>query len=206
MSFVVAAARVFIFAALMFLIAGCMLMYVHCERLYETMAVVRFNESPPQRLLSMARDAKGLIRPKVKFYDRSIIDSEEGKRRRILDENRDSFIYSIDVPIRSSSAVASLAISSARRGSFVSIMGSNKCPRRESHYNEENDTFDVDSSQVPREEDKKRLSTPVITPLTPAYQSTDGIKISRMPLALFSYLHEDVLVLPPGFLNENSKC
>ena len=189
--------RVLIFAALMFLIAGCMLLYVHCERLYETMAVVRFYESPPQRLLSMAKDAKGLIRPKVKFYSsklpRSIAECEEGKG------GYKSGIYSIDLPIRSSSAVASLALSSARRGSFASIMGASSKSSPGS-----DDCFDADSSHVTSQE-KKRQSMSAIMPLTPAYQSSDAIKISRMPLALFSYLHDDVLVLPPGFLNENSK-
>lgn len=196
----------------MFLIAGCMLLYVHCERLYETMAVVRFNESPPQRLLSMAKDATGLIRPKVKFYEKSIIECEEGlqsksKTSSSSNSRKKQDVYSIDVPIRSSSAVASLALSSARRGSLINLMASSKLvPGSEDDVRTE-DTFDVDSSHVIDMGRKgvcnnSSITAPAIAPLSPAYQSSHGIKISRMPLALFSYLHDDVLVLPPGFLSE----
>jgi hypothetical protein len=125
--------------------------------------------------------------------------------------NKGENIYSIDMeinrpPIRSMSASAAFA---------------NLAPGC-SHNNHppvpEKETFDADSSRITMDEigslsaqrwNRRHHSlipgTAAISPLVPAYQSTDAVKISRMPFALFSYLHDDVLVLPPGFLNETSK-
>lgn len=240
--------RVLIFALSVLLIAGCVLMYAYCEQVYSTTTVVQFKDSRSRKLLSIARDATGLIRPKVLFYNgsgSSRNDREPRGRSSVPDMEQDGHVrgktpvpvFSISSPqSRCTSAAPSLPLpsTSTRKGSFLDLAaGSSRVPSRDSTRSSSSssisgrskqcrsqqserctvnsvssDDVDADSSHVQSGAKKSTLAVVVptsISPLTPAYQSNESIKISRMPLALFTYLQDDVLVLPPGFLNEAGK-
>lgn len=209
--------RVLIFAISVLLIAGCVLLYAHCEQVYTTTTVVRFKESPSRKMLSIARDAAtGLIRPKVHFYNNSNNRkaSPSASSTRTTRTSTPTPVFTVGSQSRCTSAATTLQLPSpsTRRGSFLDIAGSHGGKKEEIKSPERSltsdDSFDADSTHVTESEKPVAVVIPIptsMTPLTPAYQSSQAIKISRMPFALFSYLQDDVLVLPPGFLNESSK-
>lgn len=227
-------------------------MYAYCEQVYSTTTVVQFKDSRSRKLLSIARDAAGLIRPNIQFYNGTTSSRPSGRRsagRRKhtlpdLEQGRPDRaatpvpVFSVNPQSRCTSAAPSLLIpgTAARKGSFLdigagsssSIRGtssrvstgsssgssgsgrSGKC-RSLPERSVSSDDFDADSSHVhsqPPPPLHKKTGPPAatlavvvptsISPLTPAYQSNESIKISRMPFALFSYLQDDVLVLHPA--------
>lgn len=151
------------------------LLAVLCCHFSEKTTVVRFIDTTPKGLFGTIRDSHGLIHPKVKFYD---------------------------PPFRPSTAVSTISNGEIeRRTSDSSLL------QLKSAIETRKGSF---SNLGPCDKMANNLYTPVhlsspLRPLVPAYQSIEPLHISSVPYAFSSYLRDDEIALPPGYVTNLSE-
>ena len=180
----------------------------------EKTTVVRFPEDPPIQVLhGTSINSKGLIRPDLRLYEKrsstaSSIDDTKGSSASSRRESGNElhlpghnqvapippspFLNQLDA--RSLKSYCEDNNRGSRKGSFLNIG--------------QDDSFDIVSSdfnpdEIPSRKTSalfiERLSTP-LRPLDPAYHAIEPLRMSRVPHALSSYLRDDELALPPGYV------
>lgn len=184
----------------------------------EKATVVRFpEETQVEVLYGTAITSKGLIHPDVRMFEKrsstaSSVHSTDSGYKTAIQSRRTSSICEFHLPsTHNQVAPASLlpsTIVELDAESLRSIDHQSQDKRKTSFLNiSQSDSFDIVSHEFKNENVQVkqgfRLSTP-LRPLIPAYKAIEPVEMSRIPYALSSYLRDDELALPPGYVSHYS--
>ena len=205
-----------LFAAGIAIVIILLLILLFCHYTERT-TVVRFPEDNPVEIsFGTAINSKGMIHPSVRFYEKRPSNSSSGIESGCPSRRGSSFG---DFHLPGNNQVAPVSSPFLIDNTFQELDPTKLSPhvrveekarRKGSFHNiNDEDTFDTVSSDFTNNPDVvptpvkiniERLSTP-LRPLTPAYQAIEPLQMSRIPQALSSYLRDDELALPPGFVS-----